>query len=415
MFNERTGLISGLVLATSLEYFYLAKAAVTDITLTLFLTGALLAFLRRQYYFFYVFSALATLTKGPIGLLFPVAIVFIWMTINHRFSELKHMKIPQGIFILSLMILPWYGVMYYIHGADFLEGFIGINNIARFTTAEHEKTSGWYFFMPILILGFFPWTALIFQAIKESLKIKGTNDYSTVVFLNIWAMFIFVFFSISNTKLVTYILPVYPPLAILVGWYLNYHWEDYHFSGQGLVWPILLTILSVLFIGGLIAEVTMITVIKWGALSLACVLFLMIILVWHFLYKKEVCKAFLGQVGSMVTFCIILFNVILPQITDNYNMRDIARKFVAVYDGKSPVYVVKFLHPGFAFYANVYGQEINSETEIRKIAEGEEKAYLLIKQAEYQSLSNLEKATITILASSNDKLLLLYKAENNKE
>ncbi|MBP2632411.1 MAG: hypothetical protein H6Q70_3039 [Firmicutes bacterium] len=363
LLNERTGFISGLVLATSLEYFYLAKATVTDITLTLFLTGALLSYLRRQYYLFYVFSALATLTKGPIDLLFPVAIVFIWMTIVHRFSELKYMKIPQGIFIWSLVTLPWYGVMYCIHGADFLEGFIGINNITRFITAEHAKTSEWYFFMPILILGFFPWTALIFQAIKESLKIKGSSDHSMLVFLNIWAMFIFVFFSISNTKLVTYILPVYPPLAILVGWYLNHHWEDYRFSGQGLIWPVLLTILSVLFIGGLIAEFTMIAVIKWGALSLASVLFLLIILVWYFLYKKEVCKAFLGQVGIMVAFCIVLFNVILPQMADNYSTRDIARKFVAVYDGKSSVYVVKFLHPGFAFYANTYGKEINSETE----------------------------------------------------
>lgn len=73
LFDQTVGLLSALVLATSIEFFYLGKAAVTDITLTFYLTVALISFLEKRFYLFYIGAALATLTKGPIGILFPAA------------------------------------------------------------------------------------------------------------------------------------------------------------------------------------------------------------------------------------------------------------------------------------------------------------------------------------------------------
>lgn len=404
--SERAGIVSGLVLATSIEYFYLGKAAVTDITLTLFLTVSLLCFLQKKYYLFYIFSGLATLTKGPIGFLFPGAIIFIWMAFTRRFSDLKHMKIPVGIILWAIVALPWYGVMYQVHGADFINGFIGVNNITRFTTAEHDKTSGWYFFIPVLILGFFPWTALMFQSIKASLKTKGTEKHALLLFLNVWAAFIFLFFSISSTKLVTYILPVYPPLAILVGWYLDQCMKKYRFLAEGLVWPIFLTLLSVLLLGGLVAGSNLIPDITLGASGLAVVLILMILTVWYFLYNKEVKRAFWVQAIAMTITSIILVTVLLPPIENNFSTRSIAQDFVTNYDGKSPVYVIKFLRPGFAFYTNKYGKEINSTQEIRNIISQSGQAYLVIRKSEYQSLSGSEQDSLAVLSQSNDKLLL---------
>jgi 4-amino-4-deoxy-L-arabinose transferase-like glycosyltransferase len=409
LFSESAGIASGLVLATSIEYFYLGKAAVTDITLTLFLTASLLCFLQRQYYLFYVFSALATLTKGPIGLLFPGAIIFIWMILVHRFRELKYMKIPAGILIFAVVALPWYWIMYQIHGAAFVDGFIGVNNITRFTTAEHAKTSGWYFFIPVLILGFFPWISLLFQAIKTSLKSKETDEYATLVFLNIWAAFIFIFFSISSTKLVTYILPSFPPLAILVGWYLERCGKDYRLVGMGLIWPWLLTILSVLLVGGMVVGCKMMPVIIPAASGLAIVLILMTISVWYFLSRKHVLKAVWGQAIFMALASIIIVTILVPPIAENLSTRGIAQSFTTYYDAKSPVYVTKFLHPGFAYYTNTYGKEINSAEEISRVISEDGQAYLAIRQPEYEGLSNVEKGALTILARSDNKVLLLKR------
>lgn len=407
LISKRAGLMSGLVLATSIEYFYLGKAAVTDITLTLFLTASLLFFLQKKYYLFYIFSALATLTKGPIGFLFPGAIIVIWMAITRRFGELKDMKIPMGIILFGIIALPWYGVMYQIHGTDFLNGFIGVNNITRFTTAEHAKTSGWYFFIPVLILGFFPWTALMVQSIRSSLKSKGTEMYHILLFLNIWAAFIFVFFSISSTKLITYILPVYPPLAILVGWYIDQLWQESRLKGKEFAWPILSTLFSILFVVGMALGVKMMPVITLGAVALSTLFVLMTLLLWYFLRKQDVLKAVWSQAVAMTIASVILITVIVPPISDGLSTRSIAQSFLANYDGSSPVYVIKFLHPGFTFYTNVYGKEINSDSEIRRVISAKERAFLIIRQPEYLGLSNSDQSNVTVLAQTDNKILLL--------
>jgi 4-amino-4-deoxy-L-arabinose transferase-like glycosyltransferase len=407
LLNERTGIASGLVLATSIEYFYLGKAAVTDITLTFFLTVSLLCFLQKRYYLFYIFAGLATLTKGPIGLLFPGAIIFIWMALTHRFKELKYMKIPVGIIIWAIITLPWYWMMYRIHGYAFIDGFIGVNNIARFTTAEHVQTSAWYFFIPVLILGLFPWASLLVQAIKESFIVKRSEEYATLLFFTIWAAFIFVFFSISSTKLVTYILPMYPPLAILIGWYLDRHSQDYQFKGEGLIWPVILSLLSILFIGGMILGSKMMPAIQSGAISLSIILIVMTLMVWYFLSQKDVCKALWGQAVGMSLISIILVIVVIPTISDNFSTRELAKEFTASYDGKSPVYVTKFLHPGFTFYTSLYGKEINSDAEIKSVINKSGLAYLVIEEPEYRELNEAEKALLTVVASSETKLLLL--------
>ncbi len=406
LFSERVGMASGLILATSIEYFYLGKAAVTDITLTLFLTASLLCFLQKRYYLFYIFSALATLTKGPIGFLFPGAIILIWMTLTRRLSELKHMKIPLGVIVWAVIAMPWYLAMYQLHGADFVNGFIGVNNIARFTTAEHAKTSGWYFFIPVLILGFFPWTALMFQTIKTSLKAKNRKEYSTLLFLNIWAAFIFLFFSISSTKLLTYILPVYPPLAILVGWYLDHLRTNYRLAGSGFVWPVLVTILSLMLVAGMLVGIKLMPAIKIGAGSLSIVLILMTLAVWYFLYKRSVFKAFWGQAIAMVVVSVLLVTLLFPPVANQFSMRNLSQAFLADYDGKSPVYVIKFLHPGFAFYTNTYGKEINSSEEIRRVISENGQAYLIVQQSEYQGLNSMEKDALVLLAQSDNKVLL---------
>ncbi len=96
LFGVRAGLMGALVLATSLEYFYLGKAAVTDITLTFFLTVSQLAFVEKRYHLFYICAGLATVTKGPIGLLFPGAVVFLYMLFTRSFSLMREMKILQA-------------------------------------------------------------------------------------------------------------------------------------------------------------------------------------------------------------------------------------------------------------------------------------------------------------------------------
>lgn len=405
LFGQTVGIVGALVLATSIEYFYVAKAAVTDITLTLFLTAALFSFLEKKYYLFYLFAALATVTKGPIGILFPGAIVFLYLFATKNWQEIKNMKLLTGSIIYSVVALPWYVIMYQIHGMAFLDTFIGFHNIIRFTTAEHPKTSGWYFYVPVLMLGFFPWTALLFQSVWASLD-EGKKQVPALLFLNIWAAFIFIFFTISSTKLLTYILPMYPPLALVVGWYLGRWLEGYWHQRWRYSWPVILTGLVFLLGGGMYFGAKDMPELMTGFMVLVAVLIVLVGTVWYAVSRDNPVLGFWGQVAAMIIFASILVAVLAPAVAPQFTSRDIANQFSAVYDGKSPVYIMKSLHPGFTFYTDVYGIEVTSSDDVKKAMMKNSTAYYVIRQSEYNALNDKERAALTLVVQYHNLLLL---------
>lgn len=407
--SKEAAVISSLVLATSVEFFYLAKAAVTDITLCLCLTVSLLAFIAKKYYLFYIFAGLATLTKGPIGLLFPGAIVLLYLLFTRNFSELTKMKLPAGIALYALFGLPWYVVMYNLHGAEFIDTFIGFHNITRFTSPEHPEGVLWYYYIPVLILGFFPWSAVMVQAVWHSFT-KRYQARPVMLFLVIWAAFIFIFFSISRTKLVSYILPMYPPLAIIVGCYLaELTQKQRQYSIAPLSWGITLAVLTGLFIAGFLFGVKEMPELKNGVLAAAFVWGLMVCGVLYFIRRRKVMSAVWTKAIAMTVFSAILVTGMFPMVAPRFSSFAMAREFKAQYDNTSPVYVIKFLHPGFTFYTNVYGTEVKTAKELPETLAVSGRAYFVIRKLDYKTLKEEERQRLTILLDTGEQLLLLKK------
>jgi len=402
LFGARAGLTGAFVLVTSLEYFYLGKAAVTDMTLNLFLTVSLLAFIEKRYYLFYICAGLATITKGPVGLLFPGAIVFLYLLFSRNFSLLREMKIPAGIILYTVTAVPWYWARYTIHGNAFVDTFLGFHNITRFTSPEHPEGVLWYYFIPVLIIGFLPWTAVMFQAVWAALTGSRSQHARPLLFLIIWAAFIFLFFTVSRTKLVSYILPMYPPLAMIVGWYLD-RLFDARRGGRPFGWPVLLTLFAGLVAAGVVygANKAMPDLLP-GAWLLAALFATMIIGTWYFVWRRRLEAAFWLQVAGMAVFVVILMSALLPPVAPALHSRDIAQAFTAHYDGRSPVYVTKFLRPGFAFYSGVYGEQLKSA---HWTAPG--KAYFVARPSDYEWLKAADKQRLTILATLQEKLLIV--------
>ncbi|MBP2654500.1 MAG: hypothetical protein H6Q73_2069 [Firmicutes bacterium] len=404
LFNERAGLAGALTLATSIEFFYLGKGAVTDMTLNLFLTVALLAFIERKYYLLYVFAALATVTKGPIGLVFPGVIIFLYLAMTRNFSSLLKMKLPIGIIIYAVIAVPWYALMYQHHGTVFIDTFLGFHNLTRFTTPEHPETSAWFFFVPILLVGFVPWTSVMIQAIWRALT-EGNQYRRPLAFLMIWAAFVFIFFSVSQTKLVSYILPMFPPLAMIVGWYLDRIW-DLKRGSRPFTWPVLLTVFGALLSFALVSLAKSMPDVMQGAVAAALVFTVMIIGVWHAIFRWNIGRAFWIQVLGMAVFSIILITLLLPQASPMLQSREVAKEFVSQYDGNSPVYVEKQLHPGFAYYSGCYGTEIKVG-ELKTVIDANKRAYFAVRHSEYKLLNEADKQKVTTLAEFGDKMLLL--------
>ena len=152
LFDRRSALYGALILVTSFEYFYLGKAAVTDITLSCFFSGVIFAYLSRQYRLMYAFMGLSVLTKGPVGIVLPLAIILLHLIATKNWLEIFNLKIFQGGIIFLLITVPWYGMMYNLHGMDFIETFLGFHNVTRFLSPEHESGQIWYYYLPVLCL-----------------------------------------------------------------------------------------------------------------------------------------------------------------------------------------------------------------------------------------------------------------------
>ena len=405
LFNERAGMAGALVLVTSIEFFYLGKAAVTDMTLLLFLTISLLSFIEKKYYLAYIFAGLATLTKGPIGLLFPGAIVFSYILVTRNWSQITKMKIPSGLVVYAIVALPWYVMMYNLHGSAFVDTFLGFHNLTRFTSPEHPEGVLWYYYIPVLMLGFFPWTAIMLQSMWNSLT-KGRQDWSVLVFLNSWAIVIFAFFTISQTKLVSYILPMYPPLAMIVGWYIDRLWATTNRQRSN-SWAIILGILALLFTAGMIMGLKAMPLLQSGVYMSAAIFIIMAVAVAYFIWNKAVGRAFWTQIIAMGLFSMVLVSVLFPIAAPSFTMKNMAQEFKVQYDGASPVYIIKFLHPGFTFYTDVYGTELKTDKELSQSIHDSQRAYFVIRSSEYNRLTDTDRRGLIVLATVDEKVLLL--------
>lgn len=409
LFTERAGLLAALVLVTSMEYFYLSKASVTDMTLTFFLTGSLLAFLHKKSYLFYGCAALAVVTKGPIGLLFCGGIVALHLLFTGNLGRLKNMKLFTGGALFLALAAPWYLIMYHYHGMAFVDTFLGFHNVTRFLQPEHQTGTLWYFYIPVLIIGLFPWTAFLGQAFFRGLKEKGQHR-NHLVFLMIWAASVFLFFSLSQTKLVSYILPMYPPLALLIGWYFDKVWMENRFSvlkGAGIILVLLVVTLEAgLFYAGKSLTAQLILPVQ----VTAGIFFVLVAAVGLFSYQKRFGAVFTTYVTGMLVFSGFLTTQMLPVVAPALSMKDTVKVFEKNYDGQSSVYVAKFYRPGFMFYSGMPGTEFKPD-EMQIAMLNNTSKYFVIQKKNYEKFppSLLEK--VRLLTMIEDTAIFVRQAD----
>src|SRR5215467_5099420 len=135
------------------------------------------------------------------------------MLMAKKWLLLRQMKIHHGALLFIAIVAPWY-MFAEIRNPGYLHYFLWEENIVRFVTAHFNRRETAYYFLEVLAVGFLPWTFLLPYSIKVQRK-QWTQE--TTLFLMLWTVLPFVFFSLSQTKLSHYILGIYPPLAILVG------------------------------------------------------------------------------------------------------------------------------------------------------------------------------------------------------
>lgn len=408
IFGRRAGLIAALVLATSVEYFYLGKAAVTDITLTFFMTASLLLYLKGRYYPAYAAAGLAVLTKGPVAIVLPAAIVLAHLIWTKGLGEIKRLKLVSGTLLMLLVASPWYLAMYHFHGMDFVDTFLGFHNVTRFLKPEHPSGTLWYYYIPVLLLGFFPWTVFLGQAGKSIWQERKGLVGRELSFLAIWAGAVFVFFSLSQTKLISYILPMYPPLALLTGWYINHCISREAVQGVFGKPVILLLLFFGLLEGGLVwGALAYLPALVPGVVLTGLVFGLMAAGAWLAVKQGRAIRLVGVLTGGMLLFVAVLMSSLFPAAAPVLSVKEVAADFKAQYDGQAPVYVEKFLRPGFAYYTEQPGEELTSINQVlTEMKNASRPIYFVVKEKNYRSLPPAAQQQLQLVAAADNVVVL---------
>jgi dolichyl-phosphate-mannose-protein mannosyltransferase len=223
-FGRWAALWSALVLLTSLQFFGFARVVMLETLLTLFVSLALCCFFLGQdevdrgrgripFLLMHAAMGVATATKGPVGFLLPGAIIFFYICLTRRWVLLRSMELPLGLPLFILTAGPWY-VLAELRNPGYLQYFLWEQNVVRFASSRFNRGEPWYFFILVLIGGFFPWSMLLPSAVSDFWKRSITCER---LFLLLWALVPTLVFSFSSSKLAHYILPVFPALAITIG------------------------------------------------------------------------------------------------------------------------------------------------------------------------------------------------------
>lgn len=229
--DRRTGLMAAGILGTMPLYFLAAHFANCDlivaVSISLSLWSTLIAIVRPEINIrrlamlsAYFWCALAILAKGLIGLVFPVAAIGLFILVFNRWSLIKSLYLVPGLLLIALLILPWF-IAVSRANPDFLNYFFYVQQYLRFISHSFNDPEPFWFYIPVILLGLWPWPFYLIQTFKQSLRKPLQQSNNTINgFLIIWALVIFIFFSIPTSKTIGYIVPVFPPLALLLARYV---------------------------------------------------------------------------------------------------------------------------------------------------------------------------------------------------
>ncbi|CAN5751292.1 glycosyltransferase family 39 protein [soil metagenome] len=229
LYDKRTGLYAAAILGTTLLYFAMSQLITLDMTFSMLMSAALLCLVvgqrevagpsqRKLFYAFYAFIALAVMTKGLLAIMLPGAIIFLWFVLLSQWEKLRRIYLFSGIAIVLAIALPWHVIVASRH-PEWFDFYILHEQFLRYLSNAHNRGQPIWFFVAAIMVGMMPWISFLPQSLKTLLPggWKKRQEHSETWFLLIWAVFVLFFFSLSKSKLFPYILPVFPPLALIIG------------------------------------------------------------------------------------------------------------------------------------------------------------------------------------------------------
>jgi 4-amino-4-deoxy-L-arabinose transferase-like glycosyltransferase len=209
--DERTGLVAAIITASAFLVSVMGSAATADALLNLCIAGSMFCLFlywheaqRRWLLLTYALIGLGFLTKGPVAVLIPLAVSFLFYLSKRRLNAWFRLVLnPTGIALFLAITAPWYVLQYLKEGDAFIQGFFFKHNIDRFQNPMEQHGGSLFYYLPVVLLAVLPYSGLLLVSLG---RLRRLLQDDLGLFCLLWFGFVLVFFSVSGTKLPHYVL-----------------------------------------------------------------------------------------------------------------------------------------------------------------------------------------------------------------
>ncbi len=263
LFDRKTGLLSAGILATILLFFMYARYASPDMALTFFIVYSIYLFIKGSknpdggkgfFVTFFVALGLGMMTKGCFGFLLPLIVVLSFIVSTKKWKLLKTLNFPYGMLIVLAIGLPWYIVMYALHGDRYFNLMLIKDTFQKLFSGPNNETGlaflaayfkNLFYYIPTLLVWFLPYSLFLPAALINAFKSKNTYSLERDSYKLILCYFlgIFLFFSIIFAQDYYYLLPLAPAFSLMIArYFINLEERKTLFKsvGFGLVYPLVI-------------------------------------------------------------------------------------------------------------------------------------------------------------------------------
>jgi 4-amino-4-deoxy-L-arabinose transferase-like glycosyltransferase len=221
------GGVTALMLAGSWGFFLGSQFLTLDMGLTFFLTAAMLSFAlsrrtdispkaqRDWMLLAWAAAACAVLSKGLVGVVIPGLALAVYLALERDLSVLRRLHWIPGLSLFAAIVLPWF-ILVQDRNPEFFHFFFVHEHFERYSLPDHHRPGPWWYFVPVVLVGLWPWTPAVPAAIAKAWRAPPGDGFKLDRFLVIWAAVVLVFFSASHSKLPGYILPAMPAILLVL-------------------------------------------------------------------------------------------------------------------------------------------------------------------------------------------------------
>jgi len=409
--------LSSIMLLFNMEFLAINRMVLTDPELVVFTTLAGYSFWHALHGFtktsswwilcFYLAMGFGMLVKGPVAIIIPLVGVIPYLTLTRQWKSFWQMEFPLlGTGLVLLVAAPWYIAMFQIHGEAYWAA-AQANTTGRFMSPMEGHGGTLFFYVPILLLGFFPWSAFLPSVLYQSLKQwkaywNGqsfvTGETNLEFFLSLWVVGLLIFFTLSATRLPHYIYPLFPASAILVALW----WKRFQNQSSFSDWRIP----------------------RWLLLGIGYVLGIAIILAPAIFqqFMKQIIKEFpaavhvnFGWLPTIMGLVIVLGTMGIRHCLDSETKRSwavgIAGGMIVVFGlfgvkGALPVYHMYFIEPPQQLAA-IAGYNLEKDDRLLQVGRKRPSLSFYAKRKVHFLGPQDEKEWETHLAASGKKMIIL--------